>query len=170
MIELLGLVGGALVRLFPSFLGFLKDGRDAKYELLRMEKEVELERLRGATRMEETTIVGRYTIEAAQMAAMSAALTAEGSRPQLQDTGSWWLNLLNGLNVSVRPVLTYFWCLILYSVQKALIIYIGVVERTPLRDFVPMLVADFDRAVIGSIIGFWFVDRALAKFASGSRA
>jgi hypothetical protein len=77
------------------------------------------------------------------------------------DQGSRWLNFLNGINVSVRPFLTYWWCIVLHTGNKVLLAYIAIAEKTPLAELSAIIYTDFDRGVVGSIIGFWFVDRAL---------
>ena len=163
MLELIGLLGGGLMRLFPNIMTFFEKGRDLKYELLRMDKEAELEKTRADNRMHEIAAVNQASVDSSWASGLVEALRAEGSKPPLVDAGNWWINLLNGLNSSVRPILTYWWCLVLYTTYKFIFIVEGVRMNMPLLDFAPLLVTDFDKTVIGSIIGFWFVDRALRK-------
>lgn len=163
MIELLGMLGGALVRLFPHFLGFLEKGRDLKYELARMEAEYKLETLRGANRVQEIEAVGRAATDTSWADALVEALKGESNRQPLKDTKNWWINLLNGLNTSVRPLITYWWCIVLHTGHKLVVISVGIQEKLPLAQFGPLLYTDFDRGVVGSIIGFWFVDRQLRQ-------
>jgi hypothetical protein len=59
--------------------------------------------------------------------------------------------------------LTYWWCLVLYSAHKAVLIGVGLGERLGLAQLAPLLLTDFDRSVVASIIGFWFTDRALRR-------
>ena len=160
MIEILGLLGGGLMRLAPLVLGFFKEGRDLKYELLRMEKEAELERLRAELRKEEIQAVANAGEQAAWAAAVIDAVKNAIPAP-LKDTGSRWLNFFNILNTSVRAILTYWWCLILYSTYKFFVIVAAIQEKLGARQMADVICTEFDRAVIASIIGFWFVDRAL---------
>ena len=160
MIELLGLAGGAIVRLFPTVLSFFKEGRDLKYELLRMDKQAELERLRYEQRKGEIAAIGDAGEQIAWAQALQDAMKSAVPEP-LKDTGSRWLNFFNVLNTSVRPILTYWWCVLLVTVEKVFIILIAIQQKVALEQFRHMLVTDFDRGVIASIIGFWFVDRFL---------
>lgn len=156
MFELLGLLGGGVMRLLPMVVDFFKQGRDLKYELLRMEKEAELEKLRAQFRQDEIAAVSN-----AQVDASWAQGLVEATKAQAKVTGDKWLDRLN---VSVRPVLTYFWCVAMYGSHKAVLIYVAIVEKTPLKDLAPVILTEFDRAVVGSIVGFWFMDRAIRAF------
>lgn len=164
MLELIGLLGGAATRLFPLILSFFDKGRDLKYELLRMDKEAELERLRGEMRGQEIRAMSDFQVDKSWADGLVEALKSEGDKSVLKDTGSFWINLLNGLNQSVRPILTYWWCVVLYTGNKAVLVTVAVQERVALSAMSPIIYTEFDRAVVGSIIGFWFVDRALRKY------
>jgi hypothetical protein len=156
MLEILSLVGGALVRLAPSVLGYFKEGRDLKYELLRMDKEIALEDQRSKNRLEEISAMTNYQVESNWSEAMGKAIEY-----QTRKTGDKWLDRVN---VSVRPILTYWWCIVLYTCHKVLLsILVISSDHNNLGAIVNILYNDFDQAVTGSIIGFWFVDRALRK-------
>lgn len=160
MIELLALLGGGVMRLLPMVIGFFKEGRDLKYELLRMDKEAELERLRVELRKEEIQAVANAAEQTAWAAAMLDAVKT-ALPPPLVNTGSRWLNFFNVINTSVRPILTYWWCIVLYTVAKIFIIIAAMQEKLPAFAMANVICNEFDRSVIASIIGFWFVDRAL---------
>lgn len=155
MFELLGLLGGGLMRFAPSLLNFFREGRDLKYELLRMDKEVELEKQRGTNRLDEIRAVGEMNVDSSWADGLVEAIRGQ-SRP----TGDKWLDRLN---VSVRPILTYWWCIVIHTAHKVLIGWVAVQEQVALTVLANIIYTDFDRAVVGSIIGFWFVDRALRK-------
>ena len=63
----------------------------------------------------------------------------------------------------MRPVLTYYWTVGLYGGAKVIQVLVAMQAKTPLAGYLPILVTDFDQAVIGSMLSFWFVDRALRK-------
>ena len=155
MIELLGVIGGGLLRLFPTVLEFFKQGRDLKYELLRMDKEMQLEQLRGQLREQEIKAFSEMKVEDNWSAALANALEAQGKL-----TGDKWLDRLN---VSVRPVMAYWWCIILYTVYKGIMIYVALRDNVVLEDLAKIIVTNFDFAVISSMIGFYFVDRAIRR-------
>jgi hypothetical protein len=153
MIEILGLLGGAVTRLFPSVLDFFKQGRDAKYELQRMKMEYSIEVLRGKNRQDEIQAMSNAAVDANWSAGLIAAL-----ENQTKVTGDKWLDRIN---VSVRPILTYWWCIVLYSSYKIIFIVDAIRHDMSLSVYSNIIWTEFDGAVTGSIIGFWFVDRAL---------
>lgn len=155
MLELLGLLGGGVFRLLPAVLSFFKEGRDLKYELLRMDKEAELERLRAANRQAEIAAVAQ-----SQLDATWANGLVEAMRVQTQVTGDKWLDRIN---ISVRPILTYWWCLVIYTAHKVILTYSALDANVPLAQLADVIYTEFDRGVVGSIFGFWFLDRALRK-------
>ena len=156
MIEILSLVGGAVARLAPSVLDFFKQGRDLKYELLRMDKELAMEETRAKNREAEIAAMSNFQVETNWSEAMGEAI-----RSQTKVTGDKWLDRIN---VSVRPILTYWWCIVLYTAHKMLLTVIVMTgDHSNLLSVANVLYNDFDQAVCGSIIGFWFVDRALRK-------
>lgn len=158
--SLIGLIGGAITRLFPTLFDFLKQGRDLKYEVIRMDKEIELERLRGVNAQAEIAATASAGIDKSWADAMVEAIK-NATPQQITDTGSRWLNFINGANASVRPVITYWWCVVIYTAGKAVLCLILFQDQVSLKEAYPLLVTDFDRSVISSLIGFWFVDRAL---------
>jgi hypothetical protein len=52
---------------------------------------------------------------------------------------------------------------VLYTTHKAVLVAVGLQERLPVAQLAPLVLTDFDRSVVASIIGFWFTDRALRK-------
>lgn len=155
MIELLSLLGGALVRLLPTLADFFKQKQDLKYEVQRLDKEIELEKQRGLNAQQEIAASSASKVDEGWAAAFSKAVESQGVV-----TGDRWLDRIN---VSVRPILTYWWCMVLYTLAKLCIILSAFLAptRPELGAFAALLVTDFDKSVIGSILGFWFVDRAM---------
>jgi hypothetical protein len=160
MLELLGLVGGALARLAPTLISFFREGRDLKYELMRLDREAKLEELRGANARAEIEAVSMANVEAGWADALSDALKGQGKL-----SGDKWLDRIN---VSVRPILTYWWCIVIYTAHKTLLAWVAVQEQVGLTVLANTIYTDFDQAVVGSIIGFWFLDRALRKMSNQS--
>lgn len=153
MLELLSLVGGGVLRLFPSVLDFFSKKRDLDHELKLLDRQMDLEKLRWQFKAEEIHLQS----EAATEASWASAL------PKAQETVTTGLKWIDAMNASVRPVLTYWWCLLLYTGYKGITVYVAVNSDLDLLGIANVLVNDFDKSVIGSIIGFWFLDRALRK-------
>jgi len=155
MIELLGLLGGAITRLFPTILDMFKQKQDMKYEIQRLDRELALEKARGDNARQEIAAAS----SAATEAGWSAALVEAMKSTQMPPTGDKWLDRIN---VSVRPVLTYWWCLLFYTGAKVCIVVAAAKAGVPdIGAFATLILTDFDRGVVASIISFWFVDRAL---------
>tara|TARA_R110000823_G_C15905225_1_gene497286 strand:+ start:771 stop:1241 length:471 start_codon:yes stop_codon:yes gene_type:complete len=153
MFELLSLLGGGVLRLFPSVLEFFTKKRDLEHELLLLDRQMDLEKLRWQFKSEEIKLVSEAQTESEWAKALPAA-------QQTVITGLKWID---AMNASVRPILTYWWCLGLYTVYKFITVFVAIEGGAALLEVASVLVTDFDRSVIGSIIGFWFLDRALRK-------
>ena len=153
MLELLSLFGGGVLRLFPSVLDFFSKKRDLEHELKLLDRQMDLEKLRWQFKSEEIKLVSEANTEAEWAKALPAA-------QQTVTTGLKWID---AMNASVRPILTYWWCLGLYTAYKFITVLVAIESGAGLLDVAGVLVTDFDRSVIGSIIGFWFLDRALRK-------
>lgn len=155
MFELLGMLFGGIFRLLPTVFEIFKQRQENNHELALLDKNIVLEETRGKNREAEIAAMTNQAVEANWSSGLVEAL-----KGQMQITGDKWLDRLN---VSVRPILTYWWCVVMYTTGKLVLIYAAFLEKTPLQAFYPILMSDFDRGVVGSIIGFWFVDRALRK-------
>jgi hypothetical protein len=70
---------------------------------------------------------------------------------------------VDAISSTVRPFLTYYFCVLLYGSAKAIQVYVALSTHVPLPQIVPILVTEFDQNVIASILSFWFVDRALRR-------
>lgn len=153
MLELLGLLGGGIFRLIPTFLDFFKARDDRAHELALLDRQVQLEVQRGVNRQTEIVGMTQQAVDTAWAEGVVEAIKAQG-----QITGDKWLDRIN---VSVRPFLTYWWCIIWYSFSKLMLILAAWQTNTTFVEMSTIVLTDFDRGVVGSIIGFWFMDRAL---------
>jgi len=160
MLEILGLLGGAFTRLAPMVLDLFKTNSERKHEAAMLEKQVALEELRAKNAQAEIAATAAGKVDTTWAESLAAAM-ANAVPPPLSDTGKWYLNVLNAMNVSVRPVLTYWWCIVTYTAAKIVTIVVAIQANASLAAFDKIILTEFDRAVVGSIIGFWFVDRAL---------
>ena len=159
MFELLSLIGGGIMRLAPVLLDLFKNRQDHRHELERVDREIALENARGQNKDREIAAVTAQQVDTSWANALSEALKGEAA-PKVSSGHP----LLDWLSQSVRPVLTYWWCIGLYTGHKVVLIVVGIQEKMRLAELAPILLTDFDRGVVGSIIGFWFVDRALRTF------
>lgn len=155
MIELLGLIFGGVFRMMPELLGVFKAKREAEHEFRMTELQLKIDEARAKHALDLVHAQAEVVAAAGEMNAWADAI-----RAQATPSGIGWIDALSS---SVRPVLTYWWVIGLYGTAKAIQIIVGFDEGASLASFVPVLVTEFDRTVIGSILSFWFVDRSLRK-------
>jgi hypothetical protein len=155
MLELLAMLGGGLFRLVPFVVDFFKARADAEHEHRMAQLQLEIDRARAAQQIDLAHAQAGIVAAAGEMEAWAAAIKSQGA-----PTGVGWVD---AISATVRPFLTYYWCVGLYGSAKAIQIAVALQAQTPLAALVPVLVTDFDRTVIGSMLAFWFVDRALRK-------
>lgn len=155
MIEILGLVFGGVLRLVPEVLKLFTAKADRAHELAMTQIQLEIDRARSQQQIDLAHAQGAIAADTAEMAAMVEAL-----RAQATPSGVAWVDALSSL---VRPVLTFWWCMVLYTAYKGVTIAVAVQAGVTLAALAPILVSDFDQAVIGSIFAFWFVDRSMRR-------
>lgn len=152
MFELISLLGGGVLRLVPFVVDFFKQKREAEHEFRMTQLQLEIDKARASQQIDLAHAQAAIASSAGELAAWGEAIKAEGQR-----TGTW----IDMLSASVRPVLTYYWTVALYGGAKVIQVIVAAQTSTPLAGYLPILVTEFDRAVIGSVLSFWFVDRAL---------
>lgn len=155
MIELLSMLGGGILRLLPELFSFLKGTKDQAHEYRMTQLQLEVDKARAAQQLDVIHATHDANIDQADLQALTEALAGQG-----KPSGIAWVD---ALSASVRPVLTYWWCLGLYTAYKVILIYTAFIHGTSLIEIAPVLLSEFDRSVVGSIFAFWFVDRALRK-------
>jgi hypothetical protein len=153
MIELLSLLFGGLLRLAPEVLKLVNAGKDQAHELQMTRLQLDIDKARADQQIDLVHAQGKVAENAAEMAAMLEALRGQGN-----PTGVPWID---AISASVRPVLTYWWCLCLYSGYKAITVGVAIAAGMKMGDLALLLITEFDRNVIASMISFWFVDRAM---------
>lgn len=155
MLELIGLAFGGLLRLAPEVLKLFTAKADRAHELEMTRLQLEIDRARSQQQIDLVHAQGAIVADTAEMAAMVEAL-----RAQATPSGVAWVDALSSM---VRPVLTFWWCMFLYTAYKVVTIAVAVQAGTTLAALAPVLVTEFDQMVIGSIFSFWFVDRSLRR-------
>lgn len=155
MFELLSLIFGGALRLLPEILKLMSAKGDQAHELQMTKLQLEIDQARATQQIDLVHTQGAIAADAAEMSAMVEALKAQGS-----PSGVPWID---GLSSSVRPVLTYWWCLVLYTAYKAITVMVAIQGGATLAALAQLLVTEFDRMVISSIFSFWFVDRSLRR-------
>lgn len=147
----LGFVG----RFAPELLKFFDQKDERKHELARLDKELAADRQRA-----ELNIRAIETQGAADATAGDIALLAEALRAQAAPTGVKWVDALNAF---VRPFLTLYWCVVLYTAVliARLVILLG--QGVPAADALVSLWGPNEVALVAAMMAYWFADRSLRK-------
>lgn len=144
---------GGITRLASAWMDYRNKKLDYEHELRTMEMQMQLDEQRAKLHLQEVAAVAEANVEESWASALSSALESEGRR-----TGD---KFIDRLSASVRPVLTYWWCMLLYTSYKVVLAIVAYRADADLPEFARIIVTEFDATVIGSIFGFWFVDRVL---------
>lgn len=147
------MLGGGVFRLLPELFSFFKVRNEQGHEFKMTQLQLEVDKARSAQQLELAHVNSAAALDQADLRAVTEALKGQNT-----PSGIAWID---GLSSSVRPVLTYWWCLGLYTAYKAIIVVSAYQGGTPLISLAPLLMTEFDRSIVGSIFAFWFVDRAL---------
>jgi hypothetical protein len=147
MIEIISFIFGGVFRLVPEVLKMF----NAKSERTHEKEMLELNLAADEARAELQALI-------------------EGVKAQsvpLVLTGNKWVDALLGLvevlNRSVRPMLTYWFCVAMYGAYKVTTIWLVLQSGSSWLSAINAMWTDKDQSVMWSIIGFWFVDRAIRQ-------
>lgn len=142
--SLIGTTLGGVLRLAPEVLGFFDRKNERKHELSVMAASLEADKSKAASAKDLAVTEGQYAYDLKAAEALIEATKSANVR-----TGIAWVDALTS---SVRPVVTYL--LVLgYLGFKIQAVGAG---------------AEFwgteDTTLLGTVIGFWFVNRTLEKW------
>lgn len=163
MIEIFGMLLGGLFRLAPEASRLIEGASQRKHEREMLKANIEADKLRAELAMQSMEKQGEINQRIAEMGAMVEAL--KGQMKQSNLTGYKWLDIILGLvdaaNKAVRPILTYWYCVAAYGAYKVASYYMILSAGSSWQNAITMLWTTQDYGVMWSIIGFWFVDRAI---------
>lgn len=157
MIELLSPILGALTRFVPFLFNLWHEKGDRDHEYRMTQLQLQIDKARAEQQIDLV-----HANSAAATAASEMQAWAESMAAQARPSGVPWID---GLSSSVRPVLTYWHCLVLYTIYKWAQASISLHHGADVAATIVTLVTDFDRSLIGSMLGYWFADRSLMKAA-----
>ena len=145
---------GAVLRCLPELFKYFQDKSDRKHELEMTKLQFEIDKYRAEKEIDKVHAQGYENEILAQINGLSEAIKTQG-----QLTGDKWLDRLN---VSVRPVLTYWW-MVLLSLYKMAVMWFAWNTADTALEFAVSFWTVNDTATIGTIISFWFMDRTFRK-------
>lgn len=145
---------GGLFRLAPEAFKLWDRRNERKHEIAMQDKALDFEKLRGAQRMQEMGEQGRQEYDKGTLAAL-----VESIKGQSQMTGS---KFIDGLNQSVRPVVTYNMVLLYIGVKVATAIIAGT-SGVDAQAILAILWTSTDMALLAAVLNFWFLNRVFDK-------
>ncbi len=156
MIEtLVGTLLGGAFRMAPELLKWLDRKGDRAHELAMFDKQLAADKMRADSQMALSQLQVDSALGTAELAAMSAATNAQAVK-----SGVRWVDALSAL---MRPLITFWWVIVLYTVALGARFWVMVQAGTPNIEAIVLLWGVDEKAIVASIISFWFVDRALRK-------
>lgn len=155
--SLLGSLLGGAFRLAPEVLSFFDKKNERAHELAMLDKNIALDAQQAQEKQAELGIQADMTRMAAGIAALGEAL-----KGQFQSSG---IKLIDALNVSVRPVVTYAFFL-LYVLVKVGVYVAAIHAGSGWLDAVKPTWTEADMALFSGIINFYFLGRVFDKRAS----
>lgn len=154
---ILGMVFGGVARLAPAVLDYVDKKRERQHEVDMLKENRLSDQLRMDMHHKGLIIQGENAVDAKTLDAFTEAIKGQ-SKP----SGVKWVD---ALSASVRPVLTYWWCMGLYSVAIGVQIYLVHKAGNPLIESFAMVWGPDEKAIVASMLNFWFMGRVLDMMA-----
>lgn len=153
-----GALAGAVVRLLPAagtaVMSYFREKADRAHEYKMRELDRQIAKDGSEQRIREADVAGHWEAEGRLLDAYKTAL--EG---QAKPSGIAWVDALNSF---VRPGAAYYF-LALYGLGKGLKVVYAWSEKASLKVMSELIWTPTDEAMLGAILGFYFVDRQLGK-------
>lgn len=153
---LLGSFLGGTFRLVPEVLSWLDKKNERQHELSMFDKQLRADELRSQQAIAEAEAQGQIALDAAGMQALIESIKTQG-----QKTGSV---IIDALSASVRPVLTYWWAMVLYTAVLASRFYLLLQDSgVSSPEAIVQLWGPNEQSLVSSLFTFWFLDRVIKK-------
>lgn len=167
--EILSFVFGGVFRLLPELFKMIDRNKERQHEREMLDLQIKADQARADADMRKTELQGDVDMNKAELQALIEATKAQAV--SFQKTGTPWLDAIlvfaEALSALVRPVLSFWYCIGAYGAYKAASFYLVLsASDIKMTDAITQMWTANDHAVMLSIIGFWFVDRAIRKQAS----
>jgi hypothetical protein len=156
MFELLGIVFGGLSRLGQHYLDMQDKDKERVHELAMFDKQVALQAQKTDAERDLRRMDADSAKDTGELNALVQAISSQAA--EATAAGGWVLSL----SASVRPITSY-WLLAIYTASKAAILYLDLTANIGIAEALKAAYTEFDGALLGSIMSFWFADRSLRK-------
>ncbi len=156
MIEtLLGTLLGGVFRVVPEIMSLSDKKNERKHELDMFDKQISADQIRAQMAIEAEKVKGDIALGASELQAIIEATKAQGTV-----TGVKWVDALSSF---MRPLITFWWVIVLYTGALWAQFYQMWIHNVSTVDAILKLWGPDERAIVASIISFWFVDRSIRK-------
>jgi hypothetical protein len=153
---LLGSIFGGVFRLAPEFLKFMDRKNERMHELKMFELQTDLEKVRGAQKLDEIGAQREMAIDTGVLGAFQGVINQQTE--MVKAAGKGWVT---SLSASVRPVITYALIAVYLGMQLAMGITALNTEGVKAA-FDVVMTPDF-AALVGGIINYYFMNRTLER-------
>lgn len=156
MIEtLVGTLFGGLFRMAPEILKWVDRKDERKHELAMFEKQLQADTLKGNQALEQINANAAAAMGAGEIQAL-----IEATKAQSVPSGIRWVD---GVNSLMRPLITFWWVVVLYTAALVAQYLFLIDNGVTMAQAILKLWGVEEKALVASIISFWFVDRSLRK-------
>jgi hypothetical protein len=152
---LLGTLLGGVFRVVPEIMSLSDKKNERKHELDMFDKQISADQIRAQMAIEAEKVKGDIALGASELQAIIEATKAQGTV-----TGVKWVDALSSL---MRPLITFWWVIVLYTGALWAQFYQMWIHNVSTVDAILKLWGPDERAIVASIISFWFVDRSIRK-------
>lgn len=159
MLELLGLIFGGASRLAQHFMELRDKQKEREHEAVMYDKQIELADKKFVHDSSLRTMDAEAADAAAEWEAMRAAVAAQAQ--EAAAAGGW----VAKLSASIRPLLTIYHAVLIYTLVKLALFWLAYSNGISWASAIVEIYGPFDKALCGSMVGFWFQDRALRRMA-----
>lgn len=157
MIEIAGLVFGGLSRLGQYWMELRERDKERAHEAVMFDKQVALSDREYMQQRDMKHMDNLAAESTAEWNALAAAVQAQAE--EAKAAGGW----VAKFSASMRPFLTFYHAVLLFTLYKLAMFYIATAGGLEWAHAFTTIYDDFDRALVGSMVGFWFQDRSLRR-------
>lgn len=155
MIELFGLVFGGVSRLAQHWLDLKDKQKERDHEHRMLEKQVEMQDKRLAHDAEMRRGELAASANLAELGLLETAINSQAR--EAVAAGGW----VAKLSACIRPVLTIYHAIFIYTLVKVALFIVATNGGLTWTAAMLSIYGEFDRALLGSMVSFYFADRSL---------
>jgi hypothetical protein len=159
MIELFGLVFGGVSRLFQHWLDLKDKQAERSHEAAMYDKQIAL----SEKRLVHDADMRRLDAAAAEDKSDTDLLLAAIAAQKVESVNAG--GFVAKFSAIMRPLLTFYHAIVIYSAVKVAMFAVAYSGGVPWSNALLQIYGEFDRALVGSMVSFYFADRSLRNAA-----